>query len=883
MMLGIVLLLQVAVAPPPGQGSPLVHSNGKVPRAVRAVRTEQPPHIDGRLDDPIWATITPETGFRRDVPSDGNPATEATEVRIAYDKDALYVGARLYDRRPDLVSHRLNRRDSFAAFNDVFFVLIDSYHDHRTQFILGVTAAGERRDAIATNDGNGNYDAGWDPVWEAKTSIDSLGWVAEMRIPFSQLRFAGATEQVWGIQLRRDNVRAGEAVDWQWSPRQDPGLVSKYGHLVGLSGIPAPKRLEFLPYTSSQATFTQGVPAGNPFDDGSKGSITGGIDAKYGITSDLTLNATINPDFGQVEADPSVVNLTAFETFFEERRPFFVEGSNLFEFRAGLDLERLFYSRRIGRAPGQSAVGTADWVDEPASASILGALKLSGRTRSGWSIGAIDALTQREYARTLTGNGPIQRVAVEPLANYGVLRLKKDLNNGSSGFGFMSTAVNRDASAADFPSINKSAYVGAADFFHRWDKNRYQFSGFLAGSRIDGPAQAIQLAQMASSRYFQRPDQDYATPDPAATHMAGSAGQLVFDKLGGDWTYSLAGNYTSPGFEINDAGFQQGADRIRIASLATRRWVSPGKLGRSGSLSFQANQQYNFGGTRLAPKVGFGAVLQRHNFSSIFFNAGYRFRAFDDRITRGGPLVRAPGSAELSVHFLTDGRKPLSVTVGGDFNFDADGSTSHFAFVQLNGQNNGRLTFQLTPSVERGRSKSFYVTTYADGTATGTFGGRYIFAPLSKDVLGISARLNYYFSPALSLQFYAQPFVARADYGVPLWLEQAGGYAFTQFGTRGSTYSADTKTNTITVNPNGNAPAGAHTLANPDFSIRSIRSNLVLRWEYRPGSTLFLVWNQNRFNFRTDPRFRAFQNLGGIFSDDMQNTLLVKANYYFSF
>ena len=877
------LLLQVA-ASPAGPPSPLVHSNGRVPRAVTAVRTEQPPRIDGRLDDPIWARITPESGFRRDVPSDGNPAAQKTEVRIAYDKDALYVGARLYDDRPDLVSRRLNRRDSFAAFNDAFFVLIDSYHDHRTQFVLGVTSAGERRDAIASNDGTDSFDAGWDPVWEARTTIDSLGWVAEMRIPFSQLRFSGATEQVWGIQLRRDIVRAGEAVDWQWSSKAEPGQVSKYGHLVGLSDIPAPKRLEFLPYTSSQATLTQGVPAGNPFDDGSKASITGGVDAKYGITSDLTLNATVHPDFGQVEADPSVVNLTAFETFFEERRPFFVEGSSLFEFRAGLELDRLFYSRRIGRAPGQSAFGSANYVDEPSGSSILGAVKLSGRTRSGWSIGALDAVTGREFARLSDGIGnPVRRVAVEPLANYGIVRLKRDLGNGSSGYGFMGTAVNRDASAADFPGINQSAYVGATDFYHRWKNNSYQVSGFVAGSRIAGPAEAIGVAQLSSARYFQRPDQDYVRYDRTVTSMTGSAGQVSFEKLGGSWIYQVAGNYTSPGFEVNDAGFQLGADRIRFAGLFTRRWVSPGTFGRSGDLSLQASQQLNFGGTRLAPQLGLGAVLQRNDFTAVYLNLGYRFRGLEDRITRGGPLVRAPGSAEVAVHLVSDARKPFSATIGSDLKFDADGSTSSFVFVQLNGQNNGRLTFQLTPSFQHSRSKSFYLGAYGDPTATATYGRRYLFAPLLQDVFGISTRLNYYITPALSLQFYAQPFVARADYGGPLGLKASRGYDFDRFGSGSSTLATNTKDNTITVDADGNGPAPSNTFSNPDFSIRSIRSNLVLRWEYRPGSTLFLVWNQNRFNFRTDPRFRALENLGGIFSDDMQNVFLIKANYYFSF
>ena len=883
-MLVLSLLLFQVATPPAAPASPLVHRNGRVPRSVTAVRTDQPPRIDGRLDDPIWARITPESGFRRDEPNDGNPAAQNTEVRIAYDNDALYIGARLYDNHPKLVSRRLNRRDSFGAFNDVFFVLIDSYHDHRTQFVLGVTSAGERRDAITTNDGAGAFDEGWDPVWEAVATIDSLGWVAEMRIPFSQLRFSRSTNQIWGIQLRRDIVRDGEAVDWQWSPKTEPGGVSKYGHLVGLSGIPAPKRLEFLPYTSSQATLTQGVPAGNPFDDGSKGSISGGLDAKYGLTSDLTLNATINPDFGQVEADPSQVNLTAFETYFEERRPFFVEGSNLFDFRAGLDLDRLFYSRRIGRMPSQSALGTAPYVDEPASSSILGALKLSGRTRSGWSIGALDAVTGREFARLSDGTGsPVHRVAVEPLANYGIVRIKRDLGNGASGYGFMGTAVNRDAAAADFPGVNQSAYVGAADFYHRWKGNRYQISGFLAGSRIGGPSAAIGAAQLSSARYYQRPDQDYVTYDATATHLAGGAGQLSFEKLGGNWTYVVAGNFTSPGFEVNDAGFQLGADRIRFAGLLTRRWVSPGRLGRSAELGFKASQQLNFGGTGVTPRLGIGGSIQRHNFTAVYLDVGYRLRSLDDRITRGGPLVRAPGSAEVSVHFASDGRKTLSTIVGTDLNFDGDGSTSSSVFVQLNAQNGGRLTFQLTPSYQHSRANSFYLAGYSDPTATATYGSRYLFAPLQQDVLGISTRLNYYFTPALSLQFYAQPFVARANYGGPLGLRLPRGYSFTPFGTGGSTVVNDGKANTTTVDADGTGPAPSYTFSNPDFSIRSIRSNLVLRWEYRPGSTLFLVWNQNRFNFRTDPRFRALNNLGGIFSDDMQNTFLVKANYYFSF
>ena len=477
--------------------------------------------------DPVWATVPPESGFRRDVPSDGMPGTQNTEVRVLYDRDALYVAARLFDDRPDLVSRRLNRRDSFGHFNDVFFVLIDSYHDHRTQFVFGVTPAGERRDAIGSGDTNAGLDASWDPVWVAKTSIDSLGWVAEMRIPFSQLRFSSTAAPVWGIQFRRDNVRAGEAADWQWSPRTEPGQVSKYGHLEGLANIPSPRRLELLPYGSSQARLTQGPVTGHPFNDGSITAAEAGLDLKYGLTSNLTLTASVNPDFGQVEADPSVVNLTAYETFFEERRPLFVGGSNIFGFGVSHTTPRIFYSRRIGRAPSQSLAGTAPFVDEPVATSILGAAKLSGRTRSGWSIGILDAVTGREYGRSAdVVGGPIRRKPVEPLTNYAVLRVRRDASGGSAGFGFMGTAVHRDLDPAEFPTLRRAGYAGAFDFFRRWRANQYQLDGFVSGSRIEEEPGAIGLAQLASARYYQRPDQSYAEYDPAATSLSGWIGEL---------------------------------------------------------------------------------------------------------------------------------------------------------------------------------------------------------------------------------------------------------------------------------------------------------------------------------------------------------------------
>ncbi|NNF26922.1 MAG: carbohydrate binding family 9 domain-containing protein, partial [Gemmatimonadetes bacterium] len=346
------LLLQVAAGnqatqDPAPADSALMHAGGRVASVVVAVRADAPPSLDGSLDDDVWQAADPVTGFRRDRPSDGQPASERTEVRVAYTNTALYVGARMYDRTPSLISRLRGRRDSFGQQNDQFWVQIDSYHDHRTAFIFGVTPAGGRSDVIAPNDRLEGMDTGWDPVWEVATTVDSLGWTAEFRIPFSQLRFPEADRQIWGINFRRDILHAGEAADWNWTPGTEAGWTSHFGHLVGLEGIPRPGRLEILPYAVAQGAFDQRADPGSPFDDGSLFDRSVGVDLKYGLTSGLTLDGTINPDFGQVEADPAVVNLTAFETFFEERRPFFVEGANIFDF-GGLQSLRFFYSRRIG-------------------------------------------------------------------------------------------------------------------------------------------------------------------------------------------------------------------------------------------------------------------------------------------------------------------------------------------------------------------------------------------------------------------------------------------------------------------------------------------------------------------------------------------------------
>jgi hypothetical protein len=879
--LSLALQLQDTASAPSRSRPDLVHRNGRLPPSVTAVPVTTPIHLDGRLDEADWASAVPATEFRRDSPSDGKPAAEPTEVRVVYDRDALYVGARLHHRTTP-VSKRLSRRDSFSVFNDVFFVMIDSYHDHRTAFVLGVTPAGERRDMASSSDGH-NGDPSWDPVWEAETTIDSLGWTAEMRIPFSQLRFPPGDEQTWGIQFRRDLRAAGEAVDWAWTPRTESGQASKFGHLLGLRNIPSPKRLEILPYSVTQARLTEGANRLNPFDDGSVGSISAGVDLKYGLTSDLTLAATINPDFGQVEADPAVVNLSAFETFFEERRPFFVEGAGILDFGIRDNGMNFYYSRRIGRSPSRVATDAAPFVDQPSATSILGATKLTGRTRSGWSIGAVAALTGREFAQLADSAGRrFDRVAVEPRAGYGVLRVRRDLNGGASGVGFMATGVGRDLADPAFRFLRSGALSGGLDFFHRFGGNSFEIRGGLGGSAIRGDTAAIGEAQRSSTRYYQRPDQREVRYDSTRTSLGGLGGQLSFNKISGAWTYGASGSFISPGLELNDAGFQTDGDRISLFGRVNRRWLQPTSTFRNFQVDLSTWVVQNFEGTGLRKELEASIGGELASFWGFRVNVERGLRAFDDRATRGGPTMIRPSSWEVSVNGRSDGRKMISGFLGVNYDWNAEGGWSFRLGPEITVRSGGALSVSMSPSFRRSREAAFYVGTFGDPTAATTFGARYLFAGLDQNTLSLTTRVNLVMTPHLSLQLFAQPFVATGDYEGFRELARPRSFQFNHYGSSGSTIGYDEASLVYTADPDGAGPGQPFTFGNPDFRVRSLRSNLVVRWEYRPGSTLFLVWNQNRAFSATDPRFRALRELGDVFGDDQQNVFLIKGSYYFS-
>lgn len=862
-----------------------VSASSSTPSTVAVFAANDAPTVDGRLDDEIWTNVPAASDLTQVLPTDGSQPSERTSIRVVYDEDALYVAARMFDSEPDAVVGRLGRRDSETS-SDLFWLSIDSYHDHRTAFRFGVNPAGVRSDWIATNDSD-TEDPSWDPVWSAATSRDSLGWIAELRIPFSQLRFSSAEEQAWGVNFTRLIFRKNEWVVWSWWPNTEQGFTSHFGHMEGLRNVPAPRRLEILPYTVAKSDFTEGADAANPFDDGSVYDITGGLDLKYGLTTDLTVDATMNPDFGQVEADPAVVNLTAFETFFEERRPFFVEGANLFQFGAGsggfvFGAPQLFYSRRVGRPPSRTAGEPDGFVDNPASTRILGATKLSGQT-GGWSIGLLDAVTASGSARIQRADGSRTTEPVEPLANYGVLSLRKDLRGGGSGIGVLATSVNRRLDDPLFDGLRSAAYAAGADFFHRFGDNQYAVSGTFSASHIQGDSTAITNAQRSSARYYQRPDQDYVTLDPGATSMSGFASSMQIGRVAGSWTYGSDFFTYSPGFEVNDAGFQTETDRIFHGLRLSRRWLRPGKVFQRAVGSATWTQSWNFGGVRQSRQAGLSWNGTFNNYWFVGTNASYNFTSLSDRSTRGGPLTEFPSSWSTALFFGSDARKPVSVFLVGFYarnKYDGWGGGSE---VTLTVRPTGAVNLSIGPTYNRTHSIGFYVTQRTDPSATATYGSRYIYSELLQTTLDATIRADVAITPDLSIQLYAQPFLASGDYQRFKELATPREYDFIHYGEDGgSTLTLDTESSVYTVDTDGSGSINPISFYNPDFRVRSLRSNVVLRWEYTPGSTLFLVWNRGQSGYNPDPTFHVFDELGNLFRDDQQNTFVLKMNYWLS-
>lgn len=887
---------------PPAAGAPETtlrtapsYSSHEERPSAEAVRTADRITVDGRLDEPAWMTAPPVTEFWQVDPDEGSPITEPTEVRFLYDDDAIYVGAWLYDNDGTIVS-RMARRDTGIPDIDLFAVHFDSYHSHRSSYRFTVAASGAIRDlAAGANDGLTGGDRSWNPVWEVRTTVTPGGWYAEMRIPFSQLRFSRDEEQTWGLQIERKIRPSQENTIWSFTLKDQPQGKLTFGHLTGLRGIKPGRPLELLPYVGGSAEYTT-VPRNsnasfdNPFRSGSDYFGNGGLDLKYRLTSNLTLDGTVNPDFGQVEVDPAVINLTAFETRFSERRPFFVEGAEIFEF--GEDAPEILYSRRIGRQPHGTVPGEAVYDLTPSATTILGAAKLSGKSASGWSLAALNAVTAREQAYWRDIQDTEDRIEVEPLTNYFAGRARREMRGGQTAIGALVTTVHRNLSSSPLQGkIHTSAYSGGLDFSHDFEDREWHVSGSFSPSYVSGSSESLVATQRSSSRYYQRPDADYLGVDSTATSLFGYSAQAGLRKQAGLWRFEVSGSAHSPGYEVNDIGFMRRVDRIGTQADFGYNQTRPGRYTRNWNVTVAPRLAWNYGGDLIDASTTISTRAQLHNFARVTGRFSYNPAKMNQRLTRGGPLTRDPHGYSGSLNYSTVNQASVTWRLGARYGRDRSGAWQRGTNFSLNFRAGEMFDMSIGPSFDQNRRTAQYITSVTDATATQTFGRRYVFADLDQSTLSINTRINITLSPRTTIEIFAQPFLSSGNYENLKELATPKTFDFNRYGSGAGTIAAVDGQRHFQIDPDGVVgPAQQFQVDNKDFNVRSLIANAVFRWEWKPGSTLFLVWQQSRSGrvAASDPdspyarvgNFQLGRDAGDLFGLSADNILLIKASYW---
>lgn len=838
------------------------------------------PSIDGKSDDPSWDKVQWDNGFTQREPFEGNSPTENTKFKILYDDKNLYVLIRAEDSEPHKVIKRMTRRDNLEG--DWVGILIDSFHDLRTAFVFAVTTAGVKYDKVVTNDGNVE-DLSWDPAWDVATTQDEIGWTAEMRIPFHQLRFNNEQNQVWGIQVSRKIFRKSERCDWQFVPKDASGWVSRFGELHGIQGVKSKPIMEFIPYIVGKMQRFPSEP-GNPFATGKLQNSMIGIDGKIGVTRDLTMDFTLNPDFGQVEADPSEVNLTTFETFFEEKRPFFIEGRNILDYQimggdGDFSYDNLFYTRRIGRVPHYfPQIAENQYLDVPMNTSILGAFKLTGKTRNGLSIGIMDSLTGKEKARIDT-NGERKNETVEPLTNYFMFRLQKDYNQGKTIIGGMLTAANRSISQSD-PRLNylhKGAYTGGFDLLHSWKDRTYEISLKTVFSYITGSKESILYTQLSPVHYYQRADATHFSVDPNRTSLFGHGGTLEFSKSGkGHIRYNGGFTWRSPGLELNDMGYLRSADTSMQWTWVGYNVWKPFSIFRSLDINFNQWSGWGFDGVNRFNGGNINGQLVFKNYWSFYFNVNPKSKGISVTRLRGGPSMTYPGGLSLYSGISTDGRKSFVFEVSASsYRGVSNLERNHSFSASISYRPISSLNISCSPSYSVNNQILQYVT-----TSQFQCDPRYLFGSMDQKTARITFRMDYSITPDLSIQFYGQPFISAGKYKQFKQIINPNTHDFKnqyrQFTT--SQIRFEDKSNAYYIDENGDNITDYY-FSNPNFNFFQFRSNLVLRWEYRPGSTIYAVWSQGRTGYDTLGDFAFGDNFSELFHVKPHNVFLIKCTY----
>ncbi len=854
-------------------------------KSVNAIKLPSSIDFDGLLTEAIW-NKPPNNSFTQRDPNEGEKATEQTNVWVAYDDEYLYVAARLKDSKADEIDQSLARRDSWHD-SDWFTFYIDPYLDRKTGYYFAVNAGGSLRDGVYYND-SWSTDS-WDGIWQAKTAVDDDGWSIEMRIPFSQLRFSQTDEMTWGVNFRRQVKRNKENSYFVMVPKQESGFVSHFATLEGLTGIEPKQRFEVLPYVVQKAQYLV-HDEDNPFYKGNQYKTAFGADAKIGIGTNLNLDLTVNPDFGQVEVDPAVLNLSAFETFFPEKRPFFIEGSNIFSFGVGgansnwgfnFGNPSLFYSRRIGRSP-QGALPDNDFADYPNETRILGAGKLTGKIDESWSIGAVSAVTERTFAE-FQYEGVRDELEVEPLTHYGVFRTQKELNDGAQGIGLMATAVNRDLQTETLNNrLSDQAYTFGVDGWTMLDEDEtYALTGYVVGSHTSGSEEYMTRLQKRPYRYFQRPDATYMTLDTNRTSLSGIYSRVMLNKQKGNFYLNSALGVVTPGFENNDLGFQWMADRINGHTVVGYRWYDPDSLFRqkwayishARTYDFEGNNQMNL----IWGRIG-GQFMNYYDFGMTF---SYNFETYTKTLTRGGPLMKNPSYYSVYFWGSSDSREKLILSTRLNYSADKLGSESYGGSISLEWKPNPQISLTVGPEYNFRNEVTQWVTRIEDAAAKHSYGNRYIFGEIDQNVVSANIRLNWTFTPTLSLQLYLQPLFAVGDYYNFKEVAQPKSFEYTTYGEDESTISYDTEDEEYTVDPDGSGPNEAFTFGNPNFNFKSLRGNIVLRWEVLPGSIFYFVWTHDQTNYNNPGDFNLGRDFRNLWEAEGNDIFLVKFSYWF--
>lgn len=801
---------------------------------TRAVRSSEQMTLDGLDREQVWAEAPVTDEFYQFTPAEAGRARFRTTVRVAYDDRTLYVFVRAFDPNPDSLVALLSRRD-IRTPSEWIKVVVDGFRDRRSAMQFMVNPAGVKRDATVYNDLN--EDIAWDGVWDAVTNVDDEGWTAEFAIPFSQLRFTPKDEHVFGFGVWRDIARYGERDAWPVYRPSRQTFASQLGDLVGIRDIGRNRRLEVMPYV-----VTKNVTEPRPDGWAHPQQQTGGLDLKVGLTPNVTLDATINPDFGQVEMDPAVLNLSAFEIRFEERRPFFMEGSNLF--RCGGPCEGIFYTRRVGRTPQLRAAAT-----DARFSRIQGAAKITGRLAGGAQFGLVAVSSARETGASGS--------TIEPQTTTLVGRFVQDFRGGRSQFGTMVTGIVRDLDASTEDFLRRDAYTLLLQGYHRF-ADRWEFSGYAGRSTARGSAEAIARTQLSSVHFFQRPDHEVRF-DPTRTSMNGGVSSLTLRRYAGRVRWETTTRYAEAGTELNDLGFVTLVNDAMLRNQLVLAALRPGLWHRRVNAVASAEQHWSTGG------LPTGSQAQLHGFAEFvnFWTSTFTYTASQLGAThcvscaRGGPALRQSAQHRVSVTFDGDARKAL--TPGLDVSFstaDEGRSWARSAGIGFVARAGDRTSFELAAGYEDRVLDAQWFRNYGDPLSDTT---HYTFARLAQETFQVTARTNVTLSPTLSLQVYAQPFITSGDYSD--WRELADPYA-KDYAARYQPYG-------------GGADPGA-------LSSKQFNSNVVFRWEYRPGSVLFVVWQQGRFDNRNPGSFEVGRDLHSLFATHPDNTLLVKLSYWFN-